>query len=608
MNEPMFFDIEANGFLENVTKIHCLVIKHKGEVYRFSRGEIPAGINKLVYHRADGGELVAHNGIKYDAAVIRKLYNIHLEDALLDTLVLSRLVYPDIRMQADDMLIAKGRLPSALGGKHSLEAWGYRLGEHKGEYDGGWEEWSKEMEDYCVQDVEVLEKLYHKLMSKVPQNNYCVMLEHQVQRIIFRQEQNGFGFDKGKAYKLYGSLKARQAEVFSELERVFQPWFGRNGGPKQSDMVVKKRRRVKRVSPTGKNYIEYYEEGCRYTKVHLIEFNPGSRDHITARLQKVWGWRPKKFTETGKPAFDEESIVDLKVPFKPLLLEYLMLEKRLGQVGEGKQAWIKLEQNGRIHGSVITNGAVTGRATHNSPNVGQVPANDKPFGKECRELFRPCIPGWVQVGCDLEGLELRCLSHRMFKWDAGEYVREILSGDPHTKNQLAAGLPTRPLAKTFIYGFLYGAGDEKIGKIVGKGRRAGAELKKTFLAKTPALAKLIDAVKSVVRNRGYLIGLDGRHVPIRKEHAALNSLLQGDGALISKRWMVEADALIVIRGIRCNQMAWVHDELQFECHPEDAQLLGETLVEAARLAGEFFKLNIRIDAKFVIGSNWKECH
>ena len=203
------------------------------------------------------------------------------------------------------------------------------------------------------------------------------------------------------------------------------------------------------MTPKSNNKRYHYIAGAPLTVIEKIEFNPGSRAHI-AKVLMDRGWVPQEFTDTNQPKVDESVLKDVKdIPEVPLILEYLVVEKRIGQLAEGKNAWLKLEKNGVIHGRVNPNGAVTGRATHSTPNIAQVPAVGAPYGEECRELFGP-PSGWLQVGVDASGLELRCLANRMHPFDEGEYATEILSGDIHTKNQMAAGLPTRNNAKTFI--------------------------------------------------------------------------------------------------------------------------------------------------------------
>jgi DNA polymerase-1 len=297
------------------------------------------------------------------------------------------------------------------------------------------------------------------------------------------------------------------------------------------------------------------------------------------------------------------------------LTEYFLLNKRIAQIAEGDQAWLKLLQGTKIHGSINTNGAVTGRATHNSPNMAQVPSVSSLYGKECRELFK-VSKGYKLVGCDLSGLELRCLAHFMAKWDGGAYGKTVVEGkqedgtDIHTVNQKAAGLPTRANAKTFIYGFLYGAGDAKIGSIINKGAKKGKALKNEFLNNLPALGTLRRLVIEAA-GRGYLIGLDGRKLHIRSSHAALNTLLQSAGALIAKQWLIEVEEACVELGYTNEDyslVGFIHDETQWQVREEIADDFGKLVIQAAKTAGEYFKFKVPVGAEYSVGENWADTH
>jgi DNA polymerase I-like protein with 3'-5' exonuclease and polymerase domains len=286
------------------------------------------------------------------------------------------------------------------------------------------------------------------------------------------------------------------------------------------------------------------------------------------------------------------------------LCDYLLITKRLGQVAEGNQAWLKLHRNGVIHGSVNTNGALSGRCTHQNPNVAQVPAVRAPYGEECRSCFT-APEGKVLVGVDASGLELRCLAHYLHSWDKGAYAKEILEGDIHTANQQAAGLETRDQAKTFIYAFLYGAGDAKIGTIVGGNSADGKRLKKAFMSKIPAIKRLLDAVSGSLERRPFLVGLDGRELPCRSQHSALNLLLQSAGAVIMKQALVE---FVRLANKPYKLHANVHDEVQFSCDEEHAEELGRCFVNAIIKAGMVLKFRCRLDGEYNIGKNWAETH
>lgn len=289
-----------------------------------------------------------------------------------------------------------------------------------------------------------------------------------------------------------------------------------------------------------------------------------------------------------------------------LLRDYLLLQKRIAQV----ESWLEaMGSDGRVHGKVITNGAVTGRCTHHSPNMAQVPNAGSLYGPECREVWS-VEDGNVLVGCDASGLELRMLAHYM---KDEEYVKTITQGsskdgtDVHTKNQQAAGLPTRDAAKTFIYAFLYGAGDAKIGSIVGGTSKEGAKLKAKFLKQTPALDKLLKTVAKYAA-LGYVPGLDGRKIWVRSEHAALNSLLQGAGAVVMKKALVIFEEKVRKNKWPVKFVANVHDEFQFETTPEVAELAGQAAKQSIVEAGLFYKLRCPLDGEYKVGLNWKQTH
>lgn len=438
----LLFDTETNGYLEQTTELHCLVIKDfdtkETKRYNAQPGGLPLeeGLKRL----EEADQIIAHNGIEFDVPVLRKLYpNIKIRnEQAVDTLVMSRLIYPDL-FDIDTKLIAKGKLERPLFKRHSLKAWGQRLGEHKADYDGGFESWNPEMEDYCEQDVHTLDVLFDKLLSRgFPQD--AIDLEHQVRWIISRQEKFGFHFDTAKGAELYVKLSKRKLELEAKCKETFKPFYQRDG---------------KVFTPKRDNKKQGYCEGAPLSKVVLTEFNPGSRDHIASRLKKLFGWQPKDFTDGGKPEINETILAGLVYPEARVLQEYFIVDKRISQLAEGNEAWLKKEINGVLYGRVNTMGAVTSRMTHASPNMAQVPSIKSPYGADCRELFTP-PPGMVQVGADASGLELRALAGYMARWDGGAYIKTVCEGrnedgtDIHTVNKKALGIESRDTAKTFI--------------------------------------------------------------------------------------------------------------------------------------------------------------
>lgn len=584
------FDIEANGLLDTVSKIHCLCVVDldSDQTWQFGPSQIEEGLELL--KTAD--LLVAHNALGYDMPVLNKLYGFE-HHTVRDTLTIARLIHSNLK-DTDANRMAQGLIPRDCYGSDSLKAWGYRLGEQKTEYDGGWEEWSQVMQDYCAQDVQVLKRLWHFLKPE-DYSQEAVELEHDISRVCLSMTHHGWTFDKDKAIDLYSRLAARREELQKALIDKFGTW-------EEVDKVL---------IPKRDNKARGYKAGVPVTKMKTVEFNPNSRQHIEKKLREM-GWVPEVFTESGQAKLDESTLSKVNIPEAKLLVEHFLIEKRLGQLADGEAGWLKLVANdGRIHGRYNTMGTVTGRAAHFGPNVGQVPASKSPYGKECRELFT--VPqGWRMVGADMAGLELRCLAHYLHAYDGGAYGEIILNGDVHTENQKAAGLPTRDNAKTFIYAFCYGAGPSKIGKIVGGTAKQGQELIDRFMRGLPAFAKLKQAV-STAAQKGWLKGLDGRRIPVRSEHAALNSLLQGCGAILCKRWVVDAHKSLSSQFkegydgdfVFCG---WIHDELQVACREEIAEQVGEIIADCARKAGQPYGFKIRLDSEYIIGRSWADTH
>lgn len=609
------YDIETTAIpsdgrlVHEVDKIHCIscIDIDTGDVYEFRPKELDAFISL-----ASKSELmVAHNGIKFDLPVLKRFYpELDLSyPKHIDTVVLSRLVFPnrfDLDMAKSKKLRDKFLLPKKLYGLHSLESWGYRLGLHKGTYGKDnpdpWSTFSEEMLEYCTQDVRVTVELF-KNFENLDYPESAIRLEHEVAELIAQQERNGFVFNQGKAEELYTELNIEKLEIADRLKEQFGTWYVDAGFTKPKRTVnYKDKLRASTV------------EGAEYHKVKLIEFNPSSRQHIAKVLQEM-GWKPKEFTESGQPKIDESVLSEIEYSEAKDLKHYLIVSKLLGQLHDGDNGWLKMvKTDGRIHGSVNTNGAVTGRATHSRPNVAQVPSSSAFKGEDCRELFT--VPtGWKLLGTDASGLELRCLAHYMARWDDGAYGNVILNGDIHTVNQQAAGLPTRNNAKTFIYGFLYGAGSQKLGEIVGKGAKEGNVLKRRFLSKIPALKRLQEAVQKQVEANSSLRGIDGRTLHVRSAHSALNTLLQSAGGLICKHWGVLIDKKLQELGYKHGWegdyafCAWVHDEYQIACRTEEiAETVGKVAKGAIRDVELHYDWRCPLDAEYAIGDSWKETH
>jgi len=497
--------------------------------------------------------VVGHNIIGFDGPVLSRIWGVKIPlSKVRDTLVMSRLWNPQ------------------LEGGHSLRAWGERLGDYKQDFtdfNGGLTE---QMVEYCSQDVNLTVKLYKQLCKELEDYSVSIDLEHSIAFIMKRQEDNGFKLNEKEAITLLAQLKDRMAYITDHLQNIFPP-------------IVEERWSEK----TGKRL-----------KDGVTVFNVGSRQQIAQRLQER-GVKFTKKTEKGTIIVDEGTLKAIDLPEAQLIAEYLMIQKRVGLL----ESWIdNLKDDGRVHGRVITNGAVTGRMTHQKPNMGQIPSVNSEYGPECRGLWT-VDDGHVLCGTDLSGIELRCLAHYM---QDDEWTEELLNGDIHQKNADAAGI-TRPQAKTLIYATLYGAGPAKIGSIVGGGARQGQEVLSRFYANTPALSRLMEKVKKVA-SKGYVPGLDGRRIIVRSEHAALNSLLQGCGAIIAKQWCIEAHQKFKRLCLPVRQVAFVHDEIQIETEEKYGEEVAQIMCDSASQAGLTLGFRCPVDAESKIGKTWFDTH
>lgn len=625
MGKTYVFDLESDGLLDTITRIHCMVLidVETEEVHRFSPNNIRSGLEMI--EQAD--KLIAHNGINFDYPAVRKLFPELKLPPIIDTIVLARLMFAELKVIDKEARLRKKDypLPPKLTGSHSLKAWGYRLGELKGDFGEttDWSAYTPEMLEYCVQDCWVTLKLYRYLMEQdfAPE---AIRLEHEFATIISRQMIRGWKFDEEAASRLYAELVGKRAEIKEQMSQVFGGWWEDMKTPEWYEAIAGNYflKAPTKTALEKKIRSEILDATLRKAAIASITmgpmkrkhtpFNPSSRQHIYRVFKEKYNWKPQVFTDNGEPKVDDEVLAKLPYEEAKILAEYFMLDKRIGQIAEGTQGWLRLvTKEGRIHGSVNTNGAVTGRCTHSHPNVAQTPAKGVPYGKECRALW-VASPGMVIVGADASGLELRCLAHYMGYWDKGAYAKVLLEGDIHAENQRAAGLPTRDNAKTFIYGFLYGAGDEKIGQIVGSGRQTGAMLREKFLKTLPALGKLVESVKAAA-GKGHIKGLDGRKLKVRSKHAALNTLLQSAGAIAMKKALIIADGYLQkVHKLKAGEdfefIGNIHDEIQMECKPELADLCGQILVQAIQDAGKHFNFACPLDGEYKKGASWLETH
>lgn len=603
---PTIVDIETSG-LDPASTIHCVVARQDGQTHVFRPREIEAAIQFL--NRCD--LLVGHNVIGFDIPVLER-HGMRRPLHVLDTLVMSRAIYPGRTLWDRDQRLARRRrmeLPIRPG-SHALGAWGWRLENAKAEYTGGFEAFSQEMLDYCIQDVSLTEHLFEFLSERIPAE--AAFTECRAARVCREIELTGVAFDVGQAVNLVGTLTARQGEIKGQLQRAFPDWYVPRG------TVIPKRTQQSRKARPGTPGYRNVAKGAPYTEVKLTQFNPDSGDHIVSRLGAKYGWRPRAFTEKGRAQVTDAILADLRYPEAPLLAEYARNGKILGFISEGDNAWLKLETKGRLHGRIMPTGTVTGRASHARPNLGQVPARSEQ-GRLCRSMF-VAPEGYVLVGCDASGLQLRVLAHYLAKYDGGAFAQAVVDGDPHSYMMAGTGIRNRDNQKTWTYAKLFGAGTRKLGSVIAKDRaeqgetvrlsahaRLGRESNEALAAYMTGLEELERALRKTAA-RGWLRTLDGRRIPVLSDHRALNTLLMAGEAVIAKRALVRAAEWV--RPHQGKLVLWVHDEFQAEVPKGEyrAQMAGDAMVRAWREAGESLDLRVPIGADWKAGPTWADTH
>jgi len=421
-------------------------------------------------------------------------------------------------------------------------------------------------------------------MRPLPPLPEWIQMEHQVAQTLTQQELHGWYFDERAAQQLESTLRRELEQTTQVLRRQFPFVAGALFTPKRD------------------NARQGYIKGAELQR--LKDFNPTSRDQIAWILQTHFGWTPNQMTATGKPIIDEITLTEIDNPFSKQCLKLLDLTKKLGMISEGVNAWLKLcTTSSRIHHHCSV-GCATHRCSHRNPNLAQVPSDER-----FRRLFLPS-PGMVMVGADLSGIELRMLAHYLARYDRGKYADILLHGDIHQENADKIGISRREV-KTVTYAFLYGAGNRKIGTSFDdslgevEAARKGKEIRTAFVGAIEGLAELLEAIRKA-SEKGYVRSIDGRRIACDSPHKALNYLLQSGAGIVAKRWMIlSSDNLI---NDHIHQLAFIHDELQYETLPDEVEHVKFELESHAKLAGEYYNLRIPIAAEAKSGINWAEVH
>lgn len=613
--EQLVVDIEGDGLLPELTRIHCIGVAVVGEAYVTtytdddpSLPSIREGLDRL----KAAERLIGHNFIGYDMPAINKLYP--------DTVVFNQ-VWDTMTMAA---LVEPSRVSL------SLASFGKQFGFPKGDFKD-FSQYSEEMKVYLERDVQLTARVYGFIQNQLKTlyrggNDYrpAIQLEHQVQQALALQSNHGFRFDVQNAEK----LSVKLTEDISSLEQMLGKVFSHEFKPVTGSWDFKTRtwRNVDKWEPSVNNRKLGYVKGAPLCRCSHDLFNPGSRQQVARRLNVQYGWIPTDFTDDGRPKLDEGTLSNLDYPEARLLREYFRKTKQQGMLSEGRNAWLKLHKQGRMHGYVRSCGSRTHRMSHSRPNMAQV---DK--SKAMRSLWIP-DQDQVLVGCDADALELRMLASYLHRYDKGAYAEAVLRGkkeegtDPHTINMKAAGLKSRDNAKTLYYALIYGAGDTKIGSIVADDlEQAGQPVpaKSSFPALGKAarsriesgvlgLGALIEQVQKQAADRGYVTLPDGRRAS-SAQRTALNTLLQGSGSILMKQALalflfelVPSEGLV--HGKDFALLANVHDEQQLSARSDIADLIGGLFSMSISMAGKRLNLPVPFAGDYQVGSSWADTH
>lgn len=634
-------DVETDGFLPSMTRIWTIQLgdaeTDEATVYADQPGY--PSLQEAVDRMKGAETVVFHNGMGFDIHAVNKIFPGALKpEQIFDTLVAARLIWPHTK-------------------EHSLRAWGERTNTFKGEYSGDFSKFDDELVEYARQDIVTGRALYKRIQKKRSQWDYekALWLENLFAYVISLQEQNGFRLNVSKAVELEGELRQELADIALELQAVFPPRWVSKGRTVESGYRTNERKPlswvgIKRKSDAPEIWTKLKDEekqSIPYTAVELEVFNPSSRQQVANRLIQKYGWKPTSFTEGGQPEVNEAVLNDLPYPEAKKFARYLEIEKQLSQIisKDGTKGWLVEvdEDTQRVHGSVNTLGAATGRCSHFKPNMAQVSKKDL----RMREVWI-AREGWKVVGADADGLEFACLAHYVQPYDDGVTIRRVVEGDKtkgtdiHSANRDAvlAELrqyvkfpePTKDLlkklrenAKTLVYALIYGAQDPKLGATVvemldalgskrkGKQAQMGSWARTAIGKGTPGLDKLIDKVKAKAKKQGWIKGIDGRKIYVRSQHSAFNFLLQGAGAILMKMALVifHFEKVVpagLVHGRDFGYCANVHDEIQLESPPEHAEWLGQAFVESIHEAGERLGFRCPLSASADIGDSWAETH
>ncbi len=595
------FDIEANGFLDDATEIHCISIsENDGEPKCFSGERIPFALK----HIESAEKLIGHNIIGYDLPLLKKLCNFTPRQSvdIRDTYIIAQMVWPDI-MGSDSDTSTK-ILPKKYWGRYSLRSFGYRFRMHKGDMED-FTQFSPEMEEYCNQDVRITLKLWAACVKRGC-TTVAVDLEMAFAHLAHLMNEKGIGFDTERAYSLYETVNSEREEILATISTLVPPRQEVLKTPEYwVDPITDVQYQKKGDAPAAAR--KDLVRGPNRVKVHA--FNPLSRQQVAQFLISK-GWIPTATTPTGKPRVDESILQEIpEIEEAQQIARLYRLQKLLAMLHDGKEGWLKLVKNNRLHPRLKTVGTVSGRTSCVSPNLQQVPSPRLTYGKECRELFY-AEDGRMLVGVDAKSLEVRCFAHYLSLYDSGEFAADVISGDIHAANAKMMACD-RQVAKNTFFALIYGASRQKIAKMLGYTLDEATDLVSDLYERRPAMKKLMTAVKDRALSYGYLKGLDGRRLYPRSIHSSVNLLIQAAGACVSKQAALNTHQTLVDHWMDVYDIGlvgFIHDEIIVDVPEDTAEAIVSVGISSFKKTTGQLELRCPMDGDGRIGKTWYDIH
>jgi len=520
-------------------------------------------------------------------------------------------------------------------------------------------------------------------------NSRLEEIDAELDKILsYRQEYHTpmVGCAEYDEYLVNKLIKGKYPQEIMEKYRInLGTWEGTRPKPTFDVFTAKGGHNANSVKYWGE---DIYQVSGPYTKLTFVKTDPDSVNQMKAYLLKR-GWVPTEFTEKGSPQITEESLVELaKVDSAIGLISerYMLRHRRSILLGKDEDSTKGLLNNVRPDGRLTpynhSYAGVTGRSRH--AGIVNIPNIDSPYGPQFRKMFTSGTETGTEewsfetyrrnkdwsikkdengnsvkvrvntfrnaiVGCDASGLELRLLAHWL---GSDEFTDTVLNGEVHMVfwKLIDKYISSRGKGKGITYGFLYGAGDEKLGTMADIGRESidasflvsagwqqvgddsftnksrmkrelppvnffmaqsaiiGREIRECYLKGIPALDELVNYLKEHSKKHKFLIGIDGRRLTSRSSHAALNLAIQSTGAVVMKRAIKIAHDKFRAKGVDFNLVCFMHDELQIIVSPKHVDFAKQALIESIREAGEYYDLRCPLSGESKVGLNWMHTH